>query len=267
LTLSYVFVNLGSLFYVSLLKTVFMKKMFTLLATSALTFSAMAQVTVTYQVDVTGYIAAGNTVSPNGIRIGGNFGDNGATDAGGTAIASWTPSDATCEMASLGNNIWSIDITYPNANIGGTQLYKFVNGDWGSNEGTDPANTIASGGCGVDDGGGNINRTLTIPQAGTSVCYTWDACAACAASLNEEVISKVIVSPNPVNESAEFTYAINGEKNVTISIFNLAGQEVSTAVVSNTGSAIINTEALNAGSYIYQVKAGYAVKTGKLIKK
>jgi hypothetical protein len=135
------------------------------------------------------------------------------------------------------------------------------------NEGTDPANTIASGGCGVDDGGGNINRTLTIPQAGTTICYTWDACAACAASLNEEVISKVIVSPNPVNESAEFTFAINGEKNVTISIFNLAGQEVSTAVVSNTGSAIINTEALNAGSYIYQVKAGDAVKTGKLIKK
>lgn len=241
--------------------------MFTLLATSALTFSAMAQVTVTYQVDVTGYIDAGNVISPNGIRIGGNFGDNAATNATGTAIASWTPSDATCEMAPLGNNIWSIDITYPSANIGGTQSYKFVNGDWGSNEGTDAANTIVSGGCGELDGGGNTNRTLIIPQSNTIVCFQWDACTGCAASLNEEVISKVSVSPNPVNESAEFTFAINGEKNVTISIFNLAGQVVSTEVVSNTGSAVINTEALNAGSYIYQVKAGDAVKTGKLIKK
>ena len=52
-----------------------MKKVFTLLAMVAFGFAAHSQVTVTYKVDVTAYIAAGNTLSPNGIRIGGNFGE------------------------------------------------------------------------------------------------------------------------------------------------------------------------------------------------
>jgi hypothetical protein len=238
-----------------------MKKVFTLLAMVAFGFAAHSQVTVTYKVDVTAYIAAGNTLSPNGIRIGGNFGDNGATNA------SWTPSDASNAMTDLGNGIWSIDVTYPAANIGGTQLYKFVNGDWGSNEGTDPANTIASGGCGIDDGGGNINRTLTIPTTNTTLCYVWDACASCLAGISEEAISNVVVSPNPVNETATFTFNTNGANEVVVSIVDLAGKVVSRSVASNVNTVDVNTAVLNAGSYIYTIQAGENTVTGKLIKK
>jgi hypothetical protein len=238
-----------------------MKKMFTLLSMVAFGFAANSQVTVTYQVDVTGYLAAGNTLAANGIRVGGNFTDNGATNA------NWTPSDASCAMTDLGNNIWSIDVTYPSANIGGTQYYKFVNGDWGSNEGTDPANTIASGGCGVDDGSGNINRTLVIPQTNTTICYVWDACASCAAGLSEEAISNVVVSPNPVNELATFTFNTNGSNEVNISLFDLAGKMVASTNVSNVNAVGLNTSDLNSGTYIYSIKAGESTVTGKLIKK
>lgn len=238
-----------------------MKKVFTLLALVAVGFAGHSQVTVTYQVDVTGYLAAGNTLDPNGIRIGGNFGDNGATNA------SWTPADASNAMTDLGNNIWSIDVEYPSANIGGTQYYKFVNGDWGNNEGTDPANTIASGGCGEDDGGGNINRTLTIPASNTTVCFVWDACTSCIAGISEEAISNVVVSPNPVNETASFSFNTNGANEVVISIVDLAGKVVARSVVSNVNTVDVNTATLNAGSYIYTIQAGESTVTGKLIKK
>jgi hypothetical protein len=237
-----------------------MKKLITLLSMVVFGFAANSQVTVTYQVDITGYLAAGNTLSPNGIRVGGNFADNGATNA------NWSPADASNAMTDQGNNIWSIDITYPTANVGGTQLYKFVNGDWGTNEGTDPANTIASGGCGIDDGGGNINRTLTIPSAATTVCFTWDACTSCAASLSENAISNVVVAPNPVNDVATFTFNTNGVNEVVVSIFDLAGKKVA-GTTATTNTVEINTAGLNAGSYIYQIQAGENTATGKLIKK
>ena len=224
----------------------------------ALSLSAMSQVTVTYQVDITGYLAAGNTLNANGIRVGGNFTTNGAP------VADWSPSDATCAMTDLGSNIWSIAITYPQASVGATQLYKFVNGDWGTNEGTDPANTIAGDSCGV----GNVNRTLVIPAANTTYCFVWDACTSCgAASLTETAIANVVVSPNPVSDMATFTFDLNGTSDVTVTLFDLAGKVVSTTSASNQTSVEVNTAALNSGSYIYQVKAGDNVTTGKLIKK
>lgn len=143
-----------------------------------MSIGAFAQtVNVTYQVDVTAYLAAGNTLSTNGIRVGGNFVTNDASNA------DWTPSDASNAMMDMGNNIWSITVAYPVANVGATQSYKFISGDWGTNEGTDPANTIATGGCGVDDGSGNINRQLVFLATDVTVCYLWDACTSCAASI------------------------------------------------------------------------------------
>ena len=242
-----------------------MKKMFTFLATAFISVASYAQFTVTYQVDITGYLAGGATLNAAGIRVGGNFGDFGGTVAAG-AMSSWSPSDANSAMTDQGNNIWSIDVTYPDASLQSTQIYKFVNGDWGTNEGTDPLNTIAPD-CGTDDGSGNINRTYLL-TAGT-VCYVWDACTACGGSnVAENAIINLTVSPNPAAEVANFKFDVNNASEATITLFDLTGKEVATKTiaVSASNNVEVNTANLSAGSYIYKVFAGDKVATGKLIK-
>jgi hypothetical protein len=227
-------------------------------------YSFQTNFDVTYKVDVTNYLAA-NTLAANGIRVGGNFTDNGATVAAG-AVANWSPADANSAMTDEGNNVWSITISYPVASLGATQLYKFVNGDWGANEGTDAANTIAVDSCGVDDGGGNINRTYTL-MPGT-VCYVWDACTACGVSVAENAITNLTVAPNPATDVVNFTFEANNAAVATVTIFDLAGKAVATTTVATSATTTVemNTTALQAGSYIYNVVAGDKVATGKLIK-
>jgi hypothetical protein len=219
---------------------------------------------VTYKVDVTNYLTA-NTLAANGIRVGGNFTDNGATVAAGP-VANWSPGDANSAMTDEGNNIWSITVSYPVASIGATQFYKFVNGDWGANEGTDAANTIAVDSCGVDDGNGNINRTYAL-MPGT-VCYVWDACTACGVSVAENAIANLTVAPNPATDVVNFTFEANNAAIATVTIFDLAGKAVATQTVATSATTTVemNTTALQAGSYIYNVVAGDKVATGKLIK-
>ena len=73
-----------------------------------------AQVSITYRVDVTDYLAGGETVDPTGIRIAGNFGTNMATTAGSTMV-DWSPTDAGGAMTDLGGNIWEITIDFPSS--------------------------------------------------------------------------------------------------------------------------------------------------------
>lgn len=227
-------------------------------------YSFQTNFDVTYKVDVTNYLAA-NTLAANGIRVGGNFTDNGGSVAAG-AVANWTPSDANSAMTDEGNNIWSITVTYPVASLGATQFYKFVNGDWGANEGTDAANTIAVDSCGVDDGAGNINRTYAL-MPGT-VCYVWDACDACGVSVAENAIADLTVAPNPASDVVNFSFEANNAATATVTLFDLAGKVVATKTVATSAITTVemNTTALQAGSYIYNVVAGDKVATGKLIK-
>lgn len=227
-------------------------------------YSFQTSFDVTYKVDVTNYLAT-NTLNANGMRVGGNFTDNGATVAAGP-VANWSPADANSAMTDEGNNIWAITVTYPVASLGLTQTYKFVNGDWGANEGTDSANTIAVDSCGVDDGSGNINRTYTI-MPGT-VCYVWDACTACGVSVAENAIANLTVAPNPATDVVNFTFEANNAALATVTIFDLTGKAVATQTVATSATTTVemNTTALQAGSYIYNVVAGDKVATGKLIK-
>jgi len=227
-------------------------------------YSFQTNFDVTYKVDVTNYLAS-NTLAANGIRVGGNFSDNGGSVAAG-AVANWSPADANSAMTDEGNNIWAITVSYPVASLGATQYYKFVNGDWGANEGTDAANTIAVDSCGVDDGGGNINRTYTL-MPGT-VCYVWDACTACGVSVAENAIANLTVAPNPASDVVNFTFEANNAATATVTLFDLAGKVVATKTVATTAltSVEMNTTSLQAGSYIYNVVAGDKVATGKLIK-
>jgi len=253
-----------------------MKKIYSLLSILFVAGAVNAQVNVTYMVDVTNYLAAGNTLGAGGIRIGGDFAATGAMN-GAAAMAAWTPSDPTCALTDMGSNVWGIIVTYPTSSIGLTQPYKFVNNDWGTNEGTDTTNTIATNGCGTDDGGGNINRALVIPDADIMLQYCWDACFRCDGSdpivlSVEDVnpISAVAVSPNPVTTNATISFSLQNASEVAISIVNLMGQEVLTINNSNEAAGIhsynVDVTAIPAGNYIYRVVAGDAVTSGNIVK-
>lgn len=239
-----------------------MKKLVLSLA-AFLSFAALslqAQVTVTYKVDITAYLAGGTALGANGIRIGGNFAAQGATN-GTNPMNDWQPSNEFSAMTDMGNNIWSIAVTYPATSVGATQLFKFVNNDWGTNEGTDPANTIATGGCGVDDGGGNINRTQVIPAANTEVCFVWDACTACGtASVKSSVINKLSVFPNPASSAVRLDLSGNGIASATIS--DLSGKVVKqmNTILNNE----ISVADLTAGMYIITVAEGNKVSQATL---
>lgn len=237
-----------------------MKKITTVLFACA-SFFSFSQVNVTYQVDVTNYLASGASIAPNGLRVGGNFTTQGAS------VADWSPSDPSSAMTDLGGNLWSITVQYPAASIGNTQQYKFVNGDWGMNEGTDPGTTIAIDGCGTDDGSGNINRTLIIPTSDLTVTFCWDSCSLCTAtsSLEENVFSALSVTPNPAVDVVTFDFG-DAIGDVAIRIYDLSGKLVS-ATEATSVSSDVNIAELHSGSYIYTVTTASGVSTsGKIVK-
>ncbi|MEZ4798538.1 MAG: MopE-related protein [Flavobacteriales bacterium] len=100
------------------------------------------------------------SVSPNGVHVAGSF-DNGypTWQAGGIALSD--PST---------NGIYEVTLTL---NEGTTYEYKFINdNDWPG------AETVPSG-CGVDDGFGNLNRSITVTSDITLDIVCFGACADC----------------------------------------------------------------------------------------
>jgi hypothetical protein len=246
-----------------------MKKTFTLIASMFIGVLAFAQTVVTFQVDVTNYVGGGAIIDGSGIRIAGNFSGNNATANGGP-MADNSPSAATSAMTDMGNNIWQIVVTFPAA--GGNLSYKFIDGNWGTSEGLDPMTSIVTGGCGVADANGFILRTLVIPSVATTVRYCWDkclyACNGSGASLTEGSITNLVVSPNPATDIATFEFETT-ENNSTVTLFDLSGKIVAeqTAVTGTSNQIEVDMANLMAGYYIYSVKAGDNIVTGKLMKK
>ncbi len=210
-----------------------MKKLLALLFATALSTVAMAQVTFTVMVDVTDYVAGGATIAPNGLRVGGTFADLGAT-SNGLTMANWNPTDTGSAMTNMGNNVWSKSITFPVTAVGQPLLFKFVNGNWGTNEGTADT-SISADGCGVNDGGGNINRRVTIVPVPLTVKYCWDKCFQCDGSSPiitssirslTQSIKPLSVYPNPFNGEMNISYENTRSSKVSVEIVNLLGQSI-----------------------------------------
>lgn len=234
-----------------------MKNLFTLASALIASSALFAQVTVTFQVDVTPYINDGNTVVAEGIRVGGNFTTNGAT------TPDWTPADAACAMTDLGDNIWSISIEFPAASAGQELQYKYVNGDWGMNEG---AATLED--CGIDDGNGGFNRTMVIPAMDMTECVQWNVCDACpgTGSLESNAIEAVSVYPNPAKDVVNFSASLNGASSASVIVTDLAGRVVANAEITAGAELNLNIADFAEGTYMYSVVAGESVVTGKFTK-
>ncbi|MFN4122977.1 MAG: T9SS type A sorting domain-containing protein [Flavobacteriales bacterium] len=221
-----------------------------------------AQVTVTFRVDVTEYLAGGQIVAPNGFRVGGNFADNSGVAPGG-AIENWAPISENSGMTDQGNNIWSIEVTYPENSIGNIQLLKFVNGDWGANEG---GSTLSE--CGVDDGFGGFNRSIEIPNQNGVFTAAWDQCGTLLLNVAEVAsINSVNIYPNPAQDVLNVQYDVIKSGNFNIEIFNSIGQRVVFEQIGFRGIGTniqqVSLAGLNAGIYFVKLNNG----TDSIIRK
>lgn len=244
-----------------------MKKLYLFTLTLlTLSLSAQVSVTLTHRVDVTDYLAGGATIEPNGIRIAGNFGDYNAT-VGGTSMINWQPTDPAGAMTDAGDSIWEITIDYQISGYD-TLYYKFVNGNWDVDD-ESVNDTLCGGG-----GQFGTDRILAIPVSSTGYTYCWSSCTQCdgsAASILENNVSNLKLSPNPSNGLTTF-YFDNKNANMTnISVYDITGKLVDNVIntIIGVGSHAIeyNTSSLNSGIYIYKLSSGTESKTGKLIKK
>jgi hypothetical protein len=253
------------------------KNLYTLFTVAALLFAitaSKAQVNVTYQVDITNYLTS-HTIDGTGMRIAGTFSDLGATRADNSnAISNWAPTDANSAMTDMGSNIWSITVTYSDTAAGNTQLFKFVNGNWGvgADEGDSGIDTdFVTEGCGFGDAG-NYNRTLVIPGSDLVLQFCWGHCFKCDGSspvisgVNEihSGVASLDVSPNLVTNYASINYVLPKNGNVNIVVRGFDGRVVSSLVNKTQSPGSYNldllTDGLANGVYFVQMNtAGISV--------
>jgi hypothetical protein len=209
-------------------------------------FTTAQAFSVTYKVDISSYLAAGNTVGVNGIRIGGDFASRGCL------LPNWTPSDSACAMTNEGNDIWSITVLYPDSSNGKTQRYKFVNNDWGTNEGSP---NLVTGGCGVQDGG-DVNRILVLPAGGGIIKFCWDDCnTSCQVSVKDELKANGFsIYPNPFEDRMH----INSLQEGRITLLNQLGKSEFSAVVGS-GNQEIKLPLLPNGLYFLRHSNGKTI--------
>ena len=230
-----------------------MKKILTLSLAILSAAVTMAQVDVTYQVDITEYLASGEVLAAAGMRVGGDFAVNSATN-GSDAMMDWTPSDAFSALSDEGSNVWSITVTYPASAIGSTQSFKFVNGDWGMNEGS---TVMVDDGCAIDDGGGNVNRQLVVPANPITLRFCYDSCFQCdgsspelatAISVPAAGLENITVAPTPATTGALISFDALGSVDYQFVLTNTVGQVVATQQV-NSEQVFIARNNLPAGMY------------------
>jgi hypothetical protein len=215
-------------------------------------FTTLAQVgqsvTVTYKVNITNYLAGGATLDPTGIRIAGNFTTRGA------AIPDWTPTAAAGAMTNEGNNIWSITVTYPDSAKGKKQLYKFVNGNWGTNENSD---SVVAGGCGE---GPDFNRFLIIPNTNQTYTYCWERCSSnciVISASDPEAVNDAVAFPNPFGNKIRIEVPEN-QIGKAFRITNILGETVFSGKLEKQ-NLDWTTEKLPVGMYWFKTEGSSKV--------
>lgn len=131
-----------------------------------------AQITVTFNVDMTGQY-----IGPGGVHIAGTFASNNSS----TILSDWAPAAPGSELTLLADNIYRIKVDFPFASSGQQLMFLFVRDSiWGDgyqdfSEGN-PGETFLNSGCGVDDPYGGFNRVIDLPFPNGNFSATFDHC-------------------------------------------------------------------------------------------
>jgi PA domain-containing protein/type IX secretion system substrate protein len=201
----------------------------------------IATVSVTFAVDLTYYLDAGNTLET--VKIAGNFGTNGAS------LPDWSPPDAPV-FTDLGDDIWSATIEFPAASAGQELEFKFMNtadswGDCGLQQecmGEEDAACKAGG----------DNRLLVIPAENTDLCFTWETCLGCNVVATREFIEiPMSIAPNPFSNQTIVSFnseLVNGQARLT----SITGQVMKIYAV-NGPQLVIKRDNLASGMYFLNV--------------
>ncbi|HPI11928.1 MAG TPA: hypothetical protein PLK63_12870 [Catalimonadaceae bacterium] len=186
------------------------------------TCAPSTNVNVTFRVKMTG-----QTVSPAGVKLAGSF--NGF-------------SQTANPMTSVGNDVYEAVVSLPSNS---PVTYKFVNGTAWENVPTS---------CGVSDGGGNINRSFSVPGVNatiSTVCFS-----ACDAACSPVTLVPITFRVNMVNE----TPSANGIK--LAGSFN-AFSPTANVMTNVYGSVYETTIQVAAGSVItYKFVNGTTYESG-----
>jgi len=207
-----------------------MKKLYTLFSLLFMVAMLQAQVMVTFSVDMNN---SGETVHPDGMHVAGSF--QGWTSNG-------TPLDDTD-----GDGIWTVTVDIPAGDI----LFKFINGpDWGPNEFAD--GSVPDGGCAMDDGSGNINRTETIPAGETEYALPIYGHNSCESVLNTQDPNATALdlkaSPNPFYGNTLLTFNNPNNQQFQVQVTDMTGRLVR-SYQNVTGENLMITDLTNPGIY------------------
>lgn len=206
-------------------------------------FTANAQTTVTFRVDVTNFLALGTETLNGGVYMAGNFTTSGTTD-----LPDWSP-DAGA-MTDMGNNIWEKTVTFQSP-ITDSLQFKYVQGPaWSDgdegNEWTDPSHT-----CWMTN---DHNRKLLVPASGAIVYSSnWAECGTITtAGVKAHVSLKATdVFPNPT--AGKLTVRTGSDAVSAVNIIGSNGQVVMSKNLSEVRNQNLNLDVSSLPVGIYNV--------------
>lgn len=225
-----------------------MKQLYILLILALGAAPMMAQVEVTFSVDmnVTAADAAGVFVTGNWMDDAGLGGE--WQEPGSNMDAQLTDPD--------GDGVFTLTVTM----AAGDYQYKYANGSgWPNGEaggGGDNYQADLSGCGGTDNGFGGYNRNLAVPSQAsfTVTTYEFNSCneSSVSSTVNVSTLGGLTIAPNPADELVNI--AFTNEQNAThlVRLVALTGQVLAEVQLGQNRSLTLDVADYPAGLYLLQ---------------
>lgn len=168
-------------------------------------------------------------------------------------------------MTNSTGTVWEIT---KNLNALSSLDYKFKNGPNGWETAIVPNSNLAP--CGVDDGFGNYNRTLTVLGDATLDAACIGFCVTCdlvSSTADDHFDYALRISPNPATDRLSIDYAFDQMTKLEIMVTNSLGQQLLSQRIDDAhfGSEILDISHLKPGVYLILLRSGYRRTAKKLV--